>query len=62
MDVEIRPPRTATRDEIKDVIEQLDEKYCINRYTSYVKEGDRKVTVDQFLKDRSQDPNTSNCQ
>ncbi len=49
MNVEIRAPKRATREEIVDVIEELDVKYGLNFETSHVIIEGKKITLKEFL-------------
>ncbi len=49
MNVEIRTPKRATREEIVDVIEELDEKYGLNFEISHVIIEGKNITLQEFL-------------
>ncbi len=49
MNVEIRAPKRATREEILETIQELDEKYGLNFETSHVIIEGKKITLQEFL-------------
>jgi len=49
MNVEIRTPKRATREEIVETIQELDEKYGLNFETSHVIIEGKKISLKKFL-------------